>query len=83
MNTILQTIKDERAYQDKKWGISFDDKNTKNDWVTYITMYASQGAKMGESDARFRTMMLKVAALAVAAIEAGDRNEGYPPRHYD
>jgi hypothetical protein len=30
-----------------------------------------------------RNNMLKVAALAVAALETFDRNDGFAPRHYD
>jgi hypothetical protein len=53
---------------------AFDRENTKNDWVSFITCYA------GRADDRcsrtegldFRDEMVKVAALAVAAIEAYD-----------
>ena len=35
--TIIAEITNERNYQKRKWGNEFDDKNTVNDWVTYIT----------------------------------------------
>lgn len=84
MDKILEDIRSEREYQVGKWGNGFDDKNTANDWVTYITMYATAGARMDASPEDFRAAMVKVATLAVAALEAIDRNEGKTaPRHYD
>lgn len=54
----------------------FDKYNTQNDWVSYITCYAgraSQKVARNEKEAMdFRTNMVKVAALAVAAIQAHD-----------
>lgn len=54
----------------------FDTTNTQNDWVAYITAYAGRGADKVLRNARegqeFRANMVKVAALAVAAIEAFD-----------
>jgi hypothetical protein len=84
MEKILEDIRKEREYQVGKWGDEFDNKNTANDWVTYIAMYATAGARMDASPEDFRTAMIKVATLAVAALEAIDRNNGkMPPRHYD
>lgn len=84
MEKILEDIRKERAYQVGKWGDKFDNQNTANDWVTYITMYASAGARMDKSPEEFRTAMVKVATLAVAALEAIDRNNGKTAsRHYD
>lgn len=76
---IYETIELERAYQDKKWGRTFDGKNTPNDWVAYITKYLGQSVTMPFHGETFRTQMLKVAALAVAALEQDD----YAARHYD
>jgi hypothetical protein len=80
---IFEQIEAERKYQDGKWGDEFDKKNTLNDWVTYINIYAGQAAKMGNSKEEQRTQMLKVATLAVAALERFDENDGFAPRHYD
>jgi hypothetical protein len=77
--TIYAAIEAERAYQDEKWGTDFDVANTPNDWVTYITKYLGQAVTMPWDGKRFREQMLKVAALAVAALE----QEDYAPRHYD
>ncbi len=57
----------------------FDMQNTQNDWVAYICAYAGRAAdkcKRNESEGcSFRTNMIKVAALAVAAIEAYDKKQ--------
>lgn len=76
---IFAAVEKERAYQDEKWGRDFDDKNTVNDWVAYMTKYLGQAVTLPWTDATFRTQLLKVIALGVAALE---RNT-YPPRHYD
>lgn len=80
---IYAAIDAERDYQDDRWGDEFDDKNTSNDWATYICRYATNAAGFDVTTAQFREQMVKVAALAVASIEATDRNGGLPPRHYD
>jgi hypothetical protein len=85
LDTFLENVRFERSYQDSKWGTAFDDKNTTNDWVTYINAYATKAANVGKDlDVEvFRTSMIKVAALAAAAYEAVVRNDGPAPRHYD
>lgn len=81
---IFEEIEKERAYQDGKWDTAFDDKNTVNDWAAYINLYASERAtKMGTENAKQRKGILKVATLAIAALETFDRNHGFAPRHYD
>ena len=53
---------------------AFDLDNTQNDWIAFITAYAGRAAEKCYRNHRegldFRVMMIKVAALAVAAIEA-------------
>ena len=91
LNTILDEISAERAKQDKLWGNEFDDKNTPNDWVTYVVAYLGESVKTPEGhcgDAgldvpRFRKKILQAATLCVAAIEACDRMGRLAPRHYD
>lgn len=85
---ILADINDERVYQDDKWGTEFDDKNTVNDFAIYICRYASNAAFVEEAVkasavAAQRNQLIKVAALAVAAIETIDRNGQLENRHYD
>lgn len=77
---FLLRIVTERNYQTDRWGDDFDDKNTVNDWANFISRYANY-ATTGERD--FHDAMVKVAAIALAAVEAYNRNEGLAPRHYD
>jgi hypothetical protein len=74
--SILEDITAERAYQEKSWGTAFDDRNTLNDWVAYA-------ASMKATPAEQREGILKTATILIAAVEAFDRNKGFPPRHYD
>jgi len=83
MEKIFEEIKNEREYQDEKWGTEFDDKNTLNDWVSYIVTYAGRATEYDRTAEEQRKYMIKVAALAVAALETFDRNNGFAPRHYD
>lgn len=78
---IFNMIDSEREYQDSKWGQDFDERNTVNDWTTFINRYASRASE-AESSEEFEIAMVKVAALAVAAIETC-RRDGIAPRHYD
>lgn len=83
LTRVLEDIKAERDYQDSRWGTEFDDKNTINDWVTYIATYCGRASSFSASPSQQRRDMLKVAALAVAACEAFDRNGNFAPRHYE
>jgi hypothetical protein len=81
---ILAEIGAEIERQVSLWGHDNDDKNTMNDWITFICAYATERRIGGLGfDKLFRNNMIKVAALAVSAAEAYDRNRNYPPRHYD
>lgn len=82
-DNIYDWIDCERAYQDERWGATFDDQNTANDWVTYINRYAAKACEFDISTVKFQKAMIKVAALAVAAIETVRRVGSLPPRHYD
>lgn len=83
LQTVLEEIRVERKYQDGEWGTEFDDNNTLNDWVTYIAIYTGRAAGMETLPEDQRVYMLKVAALAIAAIESFDRNGQFAPRHYE
>jgi hypothetical protein len=56
---------------------AFDKNNTCNDWISFITAYAGRAADRCFRNERekcdFRENILKVATLAVAAIEAYDK----------
>lgn len=80
MLDIYAEIRAERDYQDKRWGTKTDDTlNTPWMYVAYITQYAGrwmQGTFMPlscETTDRFRESMIKVAAIAIAAVESLDR----------
>ena len=75
---ILGEVEAERSVQDAKWGTAFDDKNTPYNWSAYIGQYSTRhliGDPTKVSEAEFRADMVKVAALAVAAIESIDRRK--------
>lgn len=73
---IWAEIQEERERQSKNWGgAQHDDQHTPNDWIAFIAYHAGRGSYR----ANFRTQMVKVAALAVAAIESWDRRSIIPP----
>ena len=80
---ILEDINKERSRQDSLWSADFDSKNTINDWIAYITYYASQTATTEDSISNFVQSMVKTAALCVAAIETVEKNGDTAPRHFD
>tara|TARA_Y100000310_G_scaffold291992_1_gene320387 strand:+ start:3350 stop:3604 length:255 start_codon:yes stop_codon:yes gene_type:complete len=80
MENILNDIQVER---DRQRSLShggdtdtFDKTNSRNDWIAYLAAYSGRAADKVFRNARekqdFRENMVKVAALAVAAIEAYD-----------
>jgi ABC-type uncharacterized transport system YnjBCD substrate-binding protein len=73
---LLQKVKEERDYQDKRWGGDWTDNSwSAADWIAFIEKYKSNAmvaAINGEKD-EFVKQMVKVAALAVAAAEAAER----------
>jgi len=77
---IIDDIVNERKRQENlKHGgdtAEFDKQNSANDWISYIIAYAGRAArKVGRNDREFclfRENMVKVAALALASIEAYD-----------
>jgi len=79
MMTIFNEIQQERAHQRQRWGDVNDKLNTPFHWASYISQYATRNlignpVAFPDLDA-FRTDMVKVATLAVAAIEAIDSKE--------
>lgn len=84
MENILQEIRKEREYQNNEWGDGFDSKNTPNDWLAYIVGYTGKALTPHWNSKVFRTSLIKVATLCVAAIECCDKTNGnMPKRHYD
>ena len=80
---IFKEVSAERDYQDSRWGTEFDEKNTLNDWWAYSNHYWARAAAMGNTKEQQRAALVKVAALATAALERFDENDGFAPRHYD
>jgi hypothetical protein len=75
---ILEEVGAEREDQVARgFGPAHDEEHTHNDWVAYICAYAGRGVNRhyDEGSHRFRKQMVKVAALAVAAIEMVDVGE--------
>lgn len=81
LDTIITKIKGEHARQKSLWGTVFDDKNTLDNWIAFITAYCGK-AFSADSPKKARHRLLQVATLAIAACEAYDRNDGFPPSHY-
>lgn len=85
MEKILEEIREEKKHQDKKWGgPKHDDQHDAYAWAVLVTSYFGQAVsdfvnESGRHEARYRKFrynMVKVAALAVAAIEVVDRKLG-------
>ena len=70
-HTIYPLIDHERTYQDSMYGPVHDDTHTPSDWISYIVKHATKAN--AQPDEVFKRQMVRVAALAVAAIEAHDR----------
>lgn len=72
-NMIWEAIDNEREYQQTKWGDT-DKQNTEYNWAAYIGAYTNRSL-IGypgldiERRRKFKQDMIKVAALAIAAIE--------------
>lgn len=84
---IFNLIINERAAQDAQWGgRDHDRQHDRLDWGEFITRQLQKIDHMSETDA-YRSRMVKVAALAVAAIEASiddlaeAATEPNPPAH--
>jgi hypothetical protein len=74
--TIYEEIQLERQKQDKEWGGPMhDDNHNPHDWITYIVKHLGKSITWPFNMDTFRYQMIRVAALAVAAIEWTDRLE--------
>lgn len=76
--SVIAEVAAEREAQKKHEVSKYDKTNTINDYVAYITAYAGRAAEkcprnLREVKGSPRDMFIKVAALAVAAVEAFDR----------
>ena len=88
-DSIYKEIVAERTYQKEKWGNEVDDTlNTPWMWAAYISQYATKWMagtflplKPDVTDT-FRKAMVKVATLAIAAIESVDRQRANNERTF-
>ncbi len=80
---IIQDLQEERAYQLTKgrigkiegedgWSYDFDNKNTEGDWIKYIIRYLGRTTEINQ-----RQNLIKVATLAIAAVETLDRQKEF------
>lgn len=80
-HAVLACVATERNRQDLRWGgPEHDDRHDVSDWIFYLRTqlsnlaYASEKAMDDEAyEASVRFILVKIAALAVAAIESHDR----------
>ncbi len=73
---IFEEIKAERKRQDAQWGgADHDDSHSFDDWLRYIQRQ-SERFRSDHKRARF----VKIAALAVAALESIDRRASHAER---
>jgi hypothetical protein len=73
---IAQEFHAERIAQEAKFGYANDDKWSYGEWASLISHYATRqtvGDLHAVDPAKFRADMVKVGALAMAAIEAQER----------
>ena len=69
---VFNEVDDERDRQDSRWGETFDAQNTASDWVATIVHYLGRAVTLPFHSLRYRQSLIKVAALAVAAVERLD-----------
>ncbi len=73
MNRVLDEVMEERRRQDEQWGgPEHDDGHINSDWVGFIGL---QLGRLSVGSAAYRETMVKIAALAVSAIESHDRKK--------
>ena len=73
MDQILAEIKAEREKQDLRWGPKVDDTRSLQDWCA-ILVYEMSPLPWGNPQGA-RKALVKVSAVAVAAIESLDRRK--------
>jgi hypothetical protein len=73
--SIIGEVIEERGRQDAEWGSVHDDGHTPGDWVAKLKRHLglASGEGVGTDLGRYRRQMIRVAALAVAALESMER----------
>ena len=76
-NLVFKEITKEREKQDKQWGGQVhDDTHNPSDWLVYMMKFMGRAAQYPFDAGIYRDCMIKIAALAVAAVESLDRFRG-------
>lgn len=76
---VITDVVDERAHQNEKWGgPEHDDQHAVLDWASLIVEYVGKLAQSGDTSGLMsqRKVLVQIAALAIAAVESGDRRAG-------
>lgn len=81
---VYVDIRAERERQDMQWGgPEHDDEHAPADWLHFIDKQSTEGFlddELGEQEpGSYRMRLVKIAALAVAAIESHDRKSALTP----
>ena len=74
--SVYDEIRMERNRQDEQWGgRAHDDKHLSDDWLSYIECQLDRVEFYDgeEPDANYRQRLIKIAAIAIAAVESLDR----------
>lgn len=83
---VFSDIRYERERQDAQWGgPEHDDEHDPKDWLHFIDKQTIAGVfdvELGEQEpGSYRMRLVKIAALAVAAIESHDRKSALHPEN--
>lgn len=79
MDRVIEQVRAERHRQDEKWGgPPHDDEHSSQDWVAFIVRHLGRAVMWPFNGHQFRQAMIRVAALAVAAVEWHDRGTQIP-----
>lgn len=74
MSKLWEEIEIERKAQDEVWGgPEHDDDLTVSDWIALVCKHAGKAFMFPFDGRKFRRQMIRVAAIAVAAIQSYDR----------
>lgn len=78
--TVIDEVTEERWRQDAQWGgNAIDDTRDRGDWQNFIRKQNGLANREGKDGAGWRDRMIKIAALAIAAVQADDRKNGQAP----
>jgi hypothetical protein len=81
---VFEEIDAERSVQDSKYGgPDHDDTLGSYDWIAFVARHLGLAVSRPWDAAVFRSQMVRVAALAVAAIEWVDRGADRGRSHVD